>query len=75
MSMRLSPKEKRKVDAVLEILAGFRPGARVVVARRNNRIRGSKGVLVSYEIHDKGWHVRLDAGHTQFFYTKNLDLI
>lgn len=73
--MKLSPKEKRRVDAVMKILAGFRRGARVVVARNNTNTRGSKGVLINYDPHNKGWEVRLADGHTQFYYTKNLDLI
>jgi hypothetical protein len=71
----LSPKEKRKVDTIEKILAGFRPGERVLVARNNEGTRGKKGVLINYEVIPKGWNVRLDSGHIQFYYTKNLDLI
>lgn len=75
--MRLSPEEKARVKAVKEILIGFRPGRRVIVARNNPGTRGMKGVLIEYGKGKgyRGWQVRLDGGHTQFYYQKNLDLL
>lgn len=73
--MQLSHKEKKRVDAVTKILAGFRPGARVIIARKNYATRGEKGTLLYRDVPNKGWDVRLDSGPRQFFYEENLDLI